>query len=290
MSITEILDTPWIQPLVALIITITGSLLGQRTANPSAGVSALATTSGANSPVTQHVRHTTTNNTWNIQAPTSFQRSQSQASVDDDDDVWAKIIVTFVLIVGSIMLLAAYWRPFTVALYATTALAMFVNSFAWRRWDPSLPGRHWMAALLFACGLALLWGVSMFPHPLGSVPGLHQIAGATVGQSWSTAMATTWHLIQGPGLLVYVARLVGLTILVTALVSLTSKSLVAALASTATRSAPPRPWMLRWGNRLAGPRPVDFSLFLSTVVMVLVGLAALHPWTLAWLLDHLPLF
>lgn len=289
MDLTAVLNAPWLQPLVGLLVTILGSWLGARNSGSTAsGISQHAVTHGERSKVTQTVNQ----NTWQITAPPRQEPSPHTQVVtiknasSDDDEFGRMLAIIAGVIVGVAALtwgIASNWTIVSILLRLIVLAAMFVIALTWRRWPDGVIGAWPLRIAITVVGSAILWAVTVLPLPVGDEPSLVDIDIATSHLGITDSIGQTISLLGMRGIFTYELRLAGLALLLMLLVTMASRGLGAVIAESAARHNPPRLQLIRFGNRLIGTTRMGIGYFSWVAVTCVIALLIIHPSTVGWL-------
>lgn len=291
MDPLPLLNAPWMQPLVGLLVTALGSWLGSRTGDKPSGITQTATTHGSNSPVTQTVNQ----HTWHVSPPPPRATPESPrtgstatTSGSDDDEIAKAIGVFAVLVVGisaSTWAVASNWTAVSVTLRVLTLVALFITALTWWRWPSGVRGAWGLRITITAIGSALLWALTVLPTPAGTEPALAAIEKSTAGMTLAESVGATMRSLGLDGVLAYEMRLGGVALLIYFLYTTTSRGLGAVMAASGARRTPPRLWLVKLGNRLIGSGTMGFGYFAGIAAGAMIALALVHPVTAGWFLD-----
>ena len=300
MDLVALLNAPWAQPLLGLIVTLAGAIVGRRQSQKSRTSSDAtdsggqhATSHGANSPITQ----TLTYNTWHVPVPERRDRTKQPVrgataapAPDAEDDNGRMIGIAFAVLAGVCLLTwaaATYWSGISLALRAMTLAAAFVTAATWWRWPHGVRGAYPLRIAITLLGAAVMWALTVLPRPVRHEASLDAIARATRNLDFGDALVTTFNRIGMDGVIIYEVRLSAVCILIALLVRVTARALGAVIAESAARRSRPATAAIRFGNWLMGPATLDWKYFATITLVGIISIALLHPSGTGWIADHL---
>ncbi len=280
------------QPLIGAIVTAVGAWWGSKRSGEAdhGGITQLAETHGAKSPVHQTASLVVNRHTWQVQArepqPRRLSAPAQSSSSESDDLWWVIILIGIIAIIALTWVLAAFWPTVSTILYVLVLIAIFIAALTWHRWPDGIAGRVAVRTAIVTVGSAVLWAVSVLPQPVRGEPALPTIAASTEGLPFGQALGKTLNLIGMNGLFTYELRLFGLGFLVLALGLVTTKAFGLVIAELGARRADPSQGLIRLGNAMSGRMSVGVGYIVSIVVLTVIGVLALHPTTVGWLVDQ----
>lgn len=288
VNLVALLNAPWLQPLVGLLVTVLGSWLGARSSGSAdGGISQNAVTHGQRSSVTQTINQ----NTWQISEPARAQPTERQQTThgkapNDENDLARIIGLGAAAVVGIAALtwgVASNWGVVSVTLRLVVLAAMFVIALTWWRWPAGVVGAWNLRIAITAVGSAVLWAVTILPNPVGNEPSLGAIDVATRQLDIGDSIGRTISMLGMHGIFAYELRLGGLFLLLVLLATMARRGLGAVIAESAARHNPPRLSLLTFGNRFMGTAKMGFAYFAGTFVMGAIAVLIIHPDSVGWL-------
>lgn len=215
VDVAGVLSAPWMQPLIGAIVTAVGAWWGSKRSGEAdhGGITQLAETHGAKSPVHQTASLVVNRHTWQVQArepqPRRLSAPAQSSSSESDDLWWVIILIGIIAIIALTWVLAAFWPTVSTILYVLVLIAIFIAALTWHRWPDGIAGRVAVRTAIVTVGSAVLWAVSVLPQPVRGEPALPTIAASTEGLPFGQALGKTLNLIGMNGLFTYELRLFG---------------------------------------------------------------------------------
>lgn len=301
MSIMTLLNAPWAQPLVALVVTLLASWLGSRRSSSSGTINLTATTSGAESPVTQTANYEVISNTWHVHPrPTARSHSHDWGStsglsdsgsrINDPEEDFGQMIAAAIIALLTVAALtwgvARHWGAVSLTVRVLVIVALFGVAFTWRRWPQGVTGAWGVRLGILGFASLILYSLATLPIPVRKEPSLATIDKVTHDLGIGESITTTFEMLQPQGLAVYAMRLGGIALMIFGMALMARRAYCAVIAESGARRTPPRMRLVNVGNWLIGTATIGSGYFGKMVLLATLGLLFVYPASVGWLVDY----